>query len=117
MLPRMLVIVLDPDDPQLRDITQSSADGPTFGIVSEGLDRSGRVLEFRFRVKYDDGTISVVPAGQLVSLLVLSEDDAANLTPSEAFSKWSAEIVKRQGIVRLSEVERDFLFQMRAAAV
>ena len=117
MLPRMLVIVLDPDDPQLHDITQSSADGPTFGIVSEGLDSTGRVLEFRFRVKHDDGTISVVPAGQLVSLLVLSEDDAANLTPSEAFSKWSAEIVKRQGIVRLSEVERDFLFQMRAAAV
>jgi hypothetical protein len=39
---------------------------------------------------------------------MLPEEDAANLTPREAFSKWAPEIVKKQSIVHLPGAQREF---------
>ena len=107
-----LVLVLDPEDPQVFDLRQPSAGEPTFGIMKEILDRSGRYQEFRCRVQCDDGTIMILPVGRLIPLLVLPEEDATNLTPKEAFSKWAAEITKRQALVHLPRAQRDFLVDM-----
>ena len=106
----MLVLVLDPADPQLGDITQTGE--AVFGIVRETLDSSGRALEFRCEVTCENGAVAIYPEGRLVPLLVLPEEDAATLTPKEAFAKWAAEIVKRQSIVHLPGPQRDFLFDM-----
>ena len=46
----MLVLVLDPEDPQVFDLRQPAAGEPTFGIVRETLDHSGRYQEFRCEV-------------------------------------------------------------------
>jgi len=103
-----LVLVLDPEDPQLADIRQTGE--VIFGIVQEVLDQSGMYQKFRCRVRYNAGVLTkLFRVGRLVPLLVLSEEDAAMFSPTEAFSKWAAEIVKRQALVHLPEAQRDFL--------
>jgi len=107
----MLVLMLDSEDPQLFDLRQPAAGEPVFGIVRETLDQSGRYQEFRCRVVCDNGAIATYPVGRLVPLLILSEEDA-QLAPKDAFSKWAAEIVKRQAFVHLPGSQRDFLADM-----
>src|SRR3989344_3363268 len=111
-----LVLVLDPEDPQVFDLRRPSAGEPIFGIVldivAEVLNGSGRYLELRCRIQDDNKRIEVLPTGRLVPLLVLPEEDAASLTPKEAFSKWAAEITKRQALVHLPRAQRDFLVDM-----
>lgn len=107
----MLVLVLNPEDLQLFDIRQVGEQ--VFGIVRETLDQSGRYQEFRCRIACDNGAIATYPVGRLVPLLILPEEDA-QLAPKDAFSKWAAEIVKRQALVHLPGPQRDFLFDMLA---
>ena len=40
------------------------------------------------------------------------EEDAVMFSPTEAFSKWATEIVKRQALMHLPEGQRDFLSRM-----
>ena len=105
----MLVLVLDPKDPQIFDIRQPAAGEPIFGIVVEASGLPELYVERPATVKYDNTTTEIFPQGRVVPLLVLPEEDATNLTPKQAFSKWAAEIVRKQGLVHLPEAQRDFL--------
>ena len=101
-----LVLVLDPEDPQLAGIRQTSK--PIFGIVLEVMDYLGISLNFRCKVKHDAGVSSVLRAGRLAPLLVLPEEDVA-LSPREAFSKHAATIVEKQAWDSLRPPQCGFL--------
>ena len=107
----MVVLVLDPEDPQLSDIRRISE--PMFGIVQEmGGWTKGMYQERPCKVQLDGGRIEIFPLERLVPLLELPEEDAVMFSPTEAFSKWATEIVKRQALMHLPEGQRDFLSRL-----
>lgn len=111
MEPNMLVLVVGPEDLRAFDLRQPG-DEPKFGIVWRTLNQSGRYQEFLCQVGYDGGTSAVLRVGQLVPLIVLSEEDAASLGPKAAFAKWAPEIVRRHLFLRLPEAQRRFLMEV-----
>src|SRR3989338_3849959 len=106
-----LVLVLDPNDPEIFDPRKPAVRESVFGVVLEILDHSGRYQEFRCKVRHGSGAEEVFPIGRLVPLLIVPEEDLY-LTPRQIFDKWAGIIMKRQALLSLPRSQRDFLFNL-----
>ncbi|OHA73285.1 MAG: hypothetical protein A2940_00985 [Candidatus Wildermuthbacteria bacterium RIFCSPLOWO2_01_FULL_48_29] len=108
----MLVLLVNPWDPQVQNPTLASDHKPEFGIVQIVLDKAGVRYDERRCVVKHGGKTSILPVGQLIPLLELSPGDARALTADEAFIKRAAEIVKKRAFQHMPPSQRNFLLEV-----